>query len=77
VKNVIVKLIHLELKLENINNNTMGLYESSNGDFKNTEDMDTAYIYNALQKAKANRHQGNIAVLEAELAKREAENSSK
>jgi hypothetical protein len=53
------------------------LYQSNSGDFKNTEDMDTAYIYNALQKAKANRHQGNIAVLEAELAKREAENSSK
>lgn len=49
------------------------MYEDSKGNFKNTEDMDTAYIYNALQKAKEKRHQGNITALEAELAKREAE----
>ena len=53
----------------------MGLYESNNGTFKETEDMDPSYIYNALQKAKEKRHQGNIAVLEAELEARNTKNS--
>jgi len=53
------------------------MYEDSKGNFKDPKDMDTAYIYNALQKAKANRHQGNISALEEELARREAENSQK
>lgn len=48
----------------------MPTYISNKGIPKNTKDMDTVYIQNALAKAKQDGNQANIDALEEELKSR-------
>lgn len=49
----------------------MPIYTSSKGEEKDTANMPTTYLKNALKKAQEENNQANIDALEAELATRD------